>query len=397
MACLLLISGAPLPDDFVRAFKRAKDSNRNPGRRGFSKRLKLVDSNAANLRRRRAPPLATCRLGDLIRRGCKKIFFRFVVAGPWLIAGCGGPQSALVPAGRSAERIAEIFWWMTAVGVVIWIAVIALAIWAGRTPPEAHTRRRASLLIIGGGAILPTVVLAVLVVYGLAPIPALLAPAPDGSPRIAVSGEQWWWRVRYEPPGGEAVVLANEIRLPVGEPVEFRLESPDVIHSFWIPSLAGKIDMIPGRVTRLAVTPTKTGVFRGACAEYCGTSHALMSFYVVVEEKEAFDRWLANQRAPAAQPTGSVAARGQELFLANGCGACHAIRGTAAKGVIGPDLTHVGSRLSIGAGILPNNQDTLLRWTARTDHVKPGVLMPAFGMLPKEDLQALAVYMEGLK
>ncbi len=286
---------------------------------------------------------------------------------------------------------------MTAGAVIIWTAVVILAIWASRTRREFHNQRRASLLIIGGGAVVPTVVLAVLVVYGLAPIPELLAPAPAGSLKIAVSGEQWWWRVRYEPAMGDAVELANEIRLPVGEPVEFRLASPDVIHSFWIPSLAGKIDMIPGRVTRLVVTPTRTGIFRGACAEYCGTSHALMNFYVVVEEKEVFNRWLTNQQALAARPSVSIAGRGQELFFANGCGACHAIRGTPAKGVVGPDLTHVGSRLSIGAGILPNNPDTLIRWIARTDHVKPGVIMPAFGMLPQDDLRALALYMEALK
>jgi cytochrome c oxidase subunit 2 len=275
--------------------------------------------------------------------------------------------------------------------------VIILAIWAAFIPPESHNHRRSSFLIIGGGALFPTIVLAALLIYGLAPIPVLLAPAPEGSLKITVSGEQWWWRVSYQMPDGSTVALANEIRLPVAETVEFRLESPDVIHSFWIPSLAGKMDMIPGRVTRLALTPTKTGVFRGACAEYCGTSHALMSFYVVVHEKEAFERWLAHQQSAAAPPGAPAAARGQEFFLANGCGACHAIRGTAAKGVIGPDLTHVGSRLSIGAAALPNTRDALVRWIGRTDHVKPGVIMPAFGMLPLENLQALALYLEGLK
>jgi cytochrome c oxidase subunit 2 len=322
----------------------------------------------------------------------------------------------LDPAGRAAEDIAEIFWWMTAGGIVIWVAVVALTIWAIRTPPEdppvkgtgtfsksekepvpSHNQRRTSFLIIGGGAVVPTIVLTFLLIYGLAPIPALLAPAPEGSLKILVSGEQWWWRVRYHPSGGEPVVLANEIRLPIGETVEFRLESPDVIHSFWIPSLGGKIDMIPGRVTRIALTPTKTGVFRGACAEYCGTSHALMSFYVVVHKKEDFARWLAHQQAAALPPGARVAARGGELFLANGCGACHTIRGTPATGVVGPDLTHVGSRVSIGAGALPNSAETLRRWIARTEHVKPGVLMPAFGMLPHEELQAMAIYLEGLK
>jgi cytochrome c oxidase subunit 2 len=286
---------------------------------------------------------------------------------------------------------------MTAGGVVIWIAVIALTIYAVRIPQEAHNQRRTSYLIIGGGAVVPTIVLTVLLIYGLAPLPGLLAPAPEGSLKIFVSGEQWWWRVRYQISDGEPVVLANEIRLAVDEPVEFRLESPDVIHSFWIPSLGGKIDMIPGRVTRLALTPTKTGVFRGSCAEYCGTSHALMSFYVVVHEKEDFARWLAHQQTLARPPDAPLPARGRELFLASGCGACHTIRGTPANGIIGPDLTHVGSRLSIGAGALPNNAEALLRWIARTEHVKPEVLMPAFGMLPQEELQALAMYLEGLK
>jgi cytochrome c oxidase subunit 2 len=312
-------------------------------------------------------------------------------------AGCSGPQSALTPAGAGAAKINEIFWLMTAAAAVIWIGVIALALWAAWRPPEADHHRRSNWLIVGAGAVFPTIALASLLVYGLAPLPALVAPAAEGSLRVAVSGEQWWWRVRYQPPGEAPVELANEIRLPLGEPVEFVLDSPDVIHSFWIPSLAGKMDMIPGRVTRLALTPTRSGVFRGVCAEYCGTSHALMAFEVVVDEKDAFASWLANQRSPAASPRTSTAARGQELFLANGCGACHAVRGTSANGVIGPDLTHVGTRRTIGAAALPNTRDALVRWIARTDHVKPGVIMPHFGMLPQEDLEAMAMYLEGLK
>ena len=358
---------------------------------------RLTDWNNLDEIQGRAPPSTIYALRNFSTKSFPDFIHAPATVTLWLTSGCSGPQSTLTRAGDSAERIADIFWWMTAGAVIIWIAVIALTIWAVRTPPEAHNQRRANFLIIGGGAVFPTIVLTALLVYGLAPIPALLAPAPEGSLKITVSGEQWWWRVSYQPPGGDAVVLANEIRLPVGEPVEFRLESPDVIHSFWIPSLAGKMDMIPGRVTRLALTPIKTGVFRGACAEYCGTSHALMSFYVVVHEKEAFNRWLAQQRTPALPPSAAASARGQELFLANGCGACHTIRGTLAKGVIGPDLTHVGSRLSIGAGILPNTRDALVRWISRTDHVKPGVIMPAFGMLPQEHLQALGHYLEGLK
>jgi cytochrome c oxidase subunit 2 len=228
-------------------------------------------------------------------------------------------------------------------------------------------------------------------------MPALLAPPPEGSLVISVSGEQWWWRVRYLLPGGEAVELANEVRLPVGEPVQFRLESPDVIHSFWIPSLGGKMDMLPGRLNLLTLEPTRTGVFRGACAEYCGTAHALMSFKAVVQERPDFDAWLARQREPAAPPVGATATRGRDVFLASGCGACHAVRGTEADGAIGPDLTHVGGRLGLGADTLPNEEADFLRWISHTQAVKPGVHMPAFGMLPEEDLQALASYLDGLR
>jgi cytochrome c oxidase subunit 2 len=322
-----------------------------------------------------------------------------VGAGALWLAGCDGPQSALDPAGRGAARIANLFWGMAAGAGIIWLAVIGLAIYAMRVRPESHSQSGAQFLIIGGGAVLPTVVLAGLLAYGLAMIPQLLVPASGSALHIAVSGEQWWWRVRYLTSGstGGAVELANEIRLPVGARVEFHLESPDVIHSFWIPSLGGKIDMIPGRRNRLALEPTRTGVFRGTCAEYCGTSHALMSLYVVVLEPEDFAAWLAHQQEPAQPPAVVLAERGQELFLANGCGACHTVRGTPAAGVVGPDLTHVGSRLSLGAGILPNDPEAFQRWIAHTDNVKPEVLMPAFGMLPPEDVQALAAYLDGLQ
>jgi cytochrome c oxidase subunit 2 len=318
-------------------------------------------------------------------------------AGALFAAGCGGVQSALNPSGREAEHLAEIFWLMTIGAVVIWISVIAIAFYAARARPRAFSERLARRFIVIAGAIVPTIVLTALLIYGLIPIPSLLAPAPAGSLKIVVSGEQWWWRVRYQPREGAVVETANEIRLPVGEPAQFQLESPDVIHSFWIPSLAGKMDMIPGRVTHLTLRPTKTGAFRGACAEYCGASHAWMAFSVVVMEKEEFDRWLAAQAQPAQSPTDPLAARGGELFLANGCSACHTIRGTHANGRIGPDLTHVGGRLSLAAGALRNEPDEFHRWIALTNEVKPGVLMPKFHMLPREELRALAVYLEGLQ
>lgn len=312
-------------------------------------------------------------------------------------SGCSGVQSALDPAGNEAQKIAQLFWWMTGGSIVVWVGVIALLIYSVRTRPESFTRRKARMMIVGGGVVVPVLVLTVLLLYGLAPIPAMLAPAPPGSLTISVSGEQWWWRVHYLPAGQNPIPLANEIRLPVGEPVEFHLESPDVIHSFWIPALGGKMDMIPGRKTRLVLTPTRTGVFRGACAEYCGASHAWMAFSVVVQQRNEFDAWLSHQAQPAAPPQDELATRGGELFLANGCGACHTVRGTPAAGVVGPDLTHVGGRLSLAAGVLPNEPDAFARWVQHTHAVKPEVLMPSFHMLPAEDIRALAAYLEGLK
>ncbi len=313
-----------------------------------------------------------------------------------LFAGCDGAQSTLDPAGRSAEQIANLFWWMTAGAGVIWTVVVGLAIYSVRAAPGVK-KREASLMIIIGGAVIPTVVLSLLLAHGLAMMPEILKPAPEGSLDIAVTGEQWWWRVRYESPDGEPIELANEIHLPVGEPVEFQLESADVIHSFWIPSLGGKVDMIPGRQTRLKLEPTRIGVFRGLCAEYCGSSHALMTFFVVVSSKEDFENWLAHQTEPAHSPVEQVAILGEKLFLSSGCGACHAVRGTAATSVVGPDLTHVGSRMSLGAGIMSNNIDDFLSWLTHNHTIKPEVLMPNFSMLPKEDLRALATYLDALQ
>jgi cytochrome c oxidase subunit II len=312
------------------------------------------------------------------------------------LAGCDGPQSALVPAGRGAARITDLFWGMTIGLAIVWLAVVALAIYA-YTSRRSHSTRTARLVIIGGGVVFPIVVLTGLLIYGLAMMPSMLPSGPPAAVRIHITGHQYWWRVRYIRDGRAAFELANEVHLPVGQRVEFELESRDVIHSFWIPALGGKVDMIPGRTTRAVLEPTDPGIYRGTCAEYCGTSHAWMSLYAVVEDAGAYERWFAAQAAAAIAPTERAAIAGAEQFLANGCGACHAIRGTAAKGVIGPDLTHVGSRQSLAAGALPNNADALRRWIARTTRVKPAAHMPAFGMLPTDAVDALAIYLEGLQ
>ena len=320
----------------------------------------------------------------------------FVLLSTAGIIGCGGPQSALDTAGTDAEKIAQLFTVMMVGAVIVWVAVVAAAIYAIRVNRGAHTERDANLFIIGGGVALPTVVLGALLWYGLPVLPQVMALGPEGAIRIHVTGKQWWWRVRYETPQG-LVETANELRLPVGQRVELHLTSPDVIHSFWVPSIAGKMDMIPGRTTRLALEPTRTGVFRGACAEYCGASHALMAFVVTVTDAGDFQRWLDEQARPANVSGDALSTRGQEVFLANGCSACHTIRGTTAAGQIGPDLTHVAARSHIGAATLPNAQEALVTWIAQTDRIKPGVHMPAFRTLTSDELAALAGFLSSLR
>ncbi len=313
-------------------------------------------------------------------------------------SACDGPQSALDPAGVAADQVADLFFMLTAGAAAIWCATVALALYATYARREPASRRFGTWLVAGAGAALPTVVLAGTLVYGLALLPPLLPSGSDESTRrIEVVGEQWWWRVRYQSADGSPIELANEIRLPVGEAVLLELTSDDVIHSFWVPPLGGKADMIPGRAIRLLLQPTVAGVYRGVCAEYCGTSHALMAFRTVVQEQPEFEAWLAHQAEPAAAPPNALAAAGAEAFLANGCGACHTVRGTPAFSQVGPDLTHVGSRLSLGAGVLPNDPDAFLRFVSLTDEVKPSVHMPAFGMLPAAELEALAAYLEALQ
>jgi cytochrome c oxidase subunit 2 len=311
------------------------------------------------------------------------------------LSACGGAQSALVSAGRDAARIADLFNVMTIGTLLIWAAVVAIAVYTIRVG-ESHSQRAANLLIIGGGVIAPTIVLGGLIAYGMPVLPTVLSVPEDGRFSIHVTGKQWWWRVEYRTSAG-TVETANEIRLPVGERVGLQLSSPDVIHSFWVPSLAGKMDMIPGRVTRLALEPTRTGVFRGACAEYCGASHALMAFSVVVMASNDFDAWLEVQARGAETPTEPSAVRGAAAFVANGCTACHTIRGTPASGRIGPDLTHIGSRRRIGAETLPNEPEALMRWIGDTDRIKPGVHMPAFRALGSDDLSSLAAYLRSLR
>jgi cytochrome c oxidase subunit 2 len=319
-----------------------------------------------------------------------------VLLSSFLVAGCGGAQSALEPAGRDAEWIADLFVWLTVGFAIVWLGVVGLAVYAPHAR-QPRSSRSDHTLIIGGGVGLPVVTLALLLFFGFSELPRMLAPAPDAGLMIEVSGAQWWWRVRYHLSDREPIELANEIHLPVRRRVDTRLVSADVVHSFWIPAIAGKMDMIPGRINRLALEPTRVGTFRGACAEYCGTSHARMNLIAVVSEQPAFEAWLANEARNAVAPSNAMAQRGQQVFFERGCNTCHTIRGTDAIGKTGPDLTHVGSRETLAAGLVSTNLDEFRRWIAGTELLKPGVHMPAFANVPDQDLSAVSAYLVQLK
>lgn len=309
---------------------------------------------------------------------------------------CGGPQSALAPAGADAEDMAQFFLWMTAVFAVIWAAVVALAMLLPRLPSLA-TEQGGRRLIIGGGVILPLVVLSVLLVFGLASLRSMLRPGTDPL-ALEIVGAQWWWRVRYHQGSGGPVEAANEIRLPVGRRIEARVASTDVIHSFWIPAIAGKIDMIPGRINRVQLEATRAGIYRGACAEFCGTSHARMNLVVIAMESAEFERWLASEaRAYDASTAPDPVRRGQAAFFERGCHTCHTVRGTTAVGVLGPDLTHLSSRQSIAAGLLPMRPDQLRRWIRSTVQLKPDTRMPAFIQLSDSTVDDLLAFLGHLR
>ncbi|MGR3805118.1 cytochrome c oxidase subunit II [Marinibacterium profundimaris] len=311
------------------------------------------------------------------------------------LAACGGEQSALNLAGRDAASIGQLFWVMLAGAVLLWLALNGAFYILSHIASDRFDERYIRPLLIGGGIVLPAVVLSALLVWGLSLLPDPRRPG-DGLV-VRVTGEQWWWRVEYWPEGADApIVSANEIRLPVGQRTEFRLTSDRVIHSFWIPALGGKMDMFPGRETMISLHPDTPGRFRGQCAEFCGASHAWMAFAAITMEPDAFDAWLAAEAADAAPPTGAAAMRGQTVFFDQGCGACHTIRGTPAVGQVGPDLTHVGGRATLGAGRSPLDLDAIADWIAHTGDLKPGVRMPAYD-LPERDLVDLAHYLEGLK
>ena len=307
------------------------------------------------------------------------------------LSGCAGEQSVFSPFGTEAETTLTLTWAMTIAFTLIAIAVLWLAFHAWRAPPDRMNHKKGMRMVLWLGAIGPALFLGIMLTLSLPKMRAM--DLAQGDLTVAVDGEQFWWRVRYLPAGGAAVETANEVRIPVGRTVAFDLDSPDVIHSFWIPGLAGKLDMVPGRTNRLGVRATRTGTFRGVCAEFCGLSHANMAFDVVAMEPGAFDRWLAGQAQPAAATQGP----GAELFQAYGCAGCHSVRGHGPVSAIGPDLTHFGSRRSLGAGTLPMNPQNTAAFIRDSSIAKPGSLMPAFPDMSEADASAIAAYLHGLR
>jgi cytochrome c oxidase subunit 2 len=323
-----------------------------------------------------------------------------------LVAGCGGESDrALDAAGPQSATIAELWWKYFAICAAVYgltgLAIAGAAIVNRRAALEPPTTpaARPELLrgwIVAGAVVLSTGALFVMLIADYAAGQANNAHGPADL-KLHITGKQWWWEVKYEDPQpSNTMTTAGEIHIPVGRTVEVELQSADVIHSFWVPQLLGKRDLVPGHPTRVFLKADRAGTFDGQCAEFCGYQHAKMRFLVVAEPPEEFEKWLAAQRQPAHEPTTDSQSRGRQIFLSTTCVMCHAIQGTPAGSKVGPDLTHVASRRAIASGSLPNARGHLAGWIADAQSVKPGVRMPPNPLSPA-DLQAVLDYISSLK
>jgi cytochrome c oxidase subunit 2 len=315
---------------------------------------------------------------------------------------CGGPQSTLDPAGPAASHLAGLSWTLFGVLGFVYVAVLTLLGIAmlrsrrARPPSTPASDRRALTAVVLGGAVMPTIVGAVLTAVTFRDLAAVLPGPRSDELVVEVTGHQWWWEIRYPGSGhDDAVTTANEMHIPAGRRVRVRLASRDVIHSFWVPALQGKMDMIPGRTTETWLQADRPGAHRGQCAEYCGLQHARMALWVVVHSPADFATWLDRERRPATEPLDAEARRGQTVFRERGCAGCHAVRGVTL-GVGGPDLTHVAGRQTLAAGTLDNVPGNLAGWVADPQALKPGTLMPRVP-LGAADLHALVAYLGTLR
>jgi cytochrome c oxidase subunit II len=334
----------------------------------------------------------------------KKWVWLVAILLPVVLTACQGEASALNPRGEGAAHIANLWIIMLIIGAVVYVQVISLFFMAlfrrratksedNDAPDISSPSRNAQMFIIANGIAIPIVIITVVFGFNLITL-AALSPANAASDlTIEVIGHRWWWEVRYP---HHDVVTANEIYIPTGTQVELRLTSEDVIHSLWIPSLNGKTDLIPGQSNRMSLYTDEAGEYRGFCAELCGIQHARMLFRVIAQPPEDFEKWIAQQQHDAPVPQDELILRGQQIFLGSACVYCHTVRGTSASGVIGPDLTHIASRRTLGAGVLPNTRANLAGWIVDPQAIKPGNLMPPM-YLEGDALQALLAYLETLQ
>ena len=328
-----------------------------------------------------------------------------------LNACAGHQQSAIDPRGPQAGNIAGLWWFFLWVLTAIFIVVMALTLWtlvrrnrdlqqdSLETMHLPSDQTEAKLARVVASATLATVLILFVLLGASIFVGKSVAELgiPKGGMVIELTGNQWWWQVQYDnPDASQVLVTANEIHIPVGRPVMILGRSNDVIHSFWVPNLHGKRDLIPSRATTEWIQAAQPGAFRGQCAEFCGLQHAHMALWVIAEPEPAFDAWMAQQRQPAVPPSDPIKQRGQQVFLSNACEYCHTIRGTAAAGQVAPDLTHFASRRGIAANTLPNTMGNLGGWILDPQSIKPGTHMATIA-LPTEDLQPLLEYLESLK
>ncbi|HEV7388206.1 MAG TPA: cytochrome c oxidase subunit II [Gemmatimonadaceae bacterium] len=312
-------------------------------------------------------------------------------------------QSVLDPASPHAASTRQLFYFMIAVSVVVYVVVVGMLLLVIRNrrvavddlQSPAREEKAGRIIRLALAVVVP--VLFVFLLYDFA-VARGVGEMPDSSMlTIEVTGHQWWWEAAYDDPVPHNIFrTANEIHIPVGRPVRIKLASHDVIHSFWVPNLSGKKDLIPGHKDELVIQADRPGIYRGQCAEFCGLEHAKMSFWVVAEPVQDFSRWVERQRQPAPEPTDSITAAGRAVFETGSCATCHTIASTRAAATVGPNLTHIASRLTIAAGALPNNRGNLAGWIVDPQTIKPGAKMPPNSLAPRE-LQALLAYLETLK
>lgn len=316
-----------------------------------------------------------------------------------------GSQSMLSPAGQGAHRISTLGWivflTLLSISFLMWILIAWLGVrrrgnFGIRPPADAEGGQD---WILTGGFVIPFVVLTVLFALSLDTLSKFpMKDGPDPPPDVVVIGHQWWWEIHYvDGPLEDHFITANELHIPVGRMVDIQLRSADVIHSFWIPALHGKEDLVPGMPNMIRIEANQAGIYRGECGEFCGDQHANMGMLVVAQTPAQYAAWLADQRQPGATPTTDPAREGQQVFLNAACALCHTVRGTDAGGTYGPDLTHIGSRMSLAADTLTNNTGSLEAWITHAQSLKPGVAMPDLTQFNGVQLRDLVAYLQQLR